>query len=114
MLEIAEESGLIRIWAGGTLESSDYDRFVPQFERIAARERGTAPMFIELAPGFSGWDLSGFWRDLKFDVRHKDSFGRIAVIGDSKWEEWGTKASNPFFRAEMKFFAPSERDAAER
>ena len=38
MLEIEEENGLIRVKAGGTLESSDYDRFVPLFERIAALE----------------------------------------------------------------------------
>jgi hypothetical protein len=114
MLELAEESGLVRIRAGGALDSSDYDRFVPQFERLSAREPGTVPMVIELAPDFSGWDLGGLWRDLRFDVKHKDSFGRIAIVGDKKWEEWGTKLFDPFFRAEMKFFAPSERDAAER
>ena len=113
MLKIDEESGLVRIFAGGALSSSDYDRFVPQFERIAAREPGTVPMVIELAPDFSGWDLGGIWRDLKFDMKHKDSFGRIAIVGGSKWEEWGTKLSDPLFRAEMRFFTPSERDIAE-
>ncbi|MEN3972886.1 STAS/SEC14 domain-containing protein [Sphingomicrobium sp. XHP0235] len=113
MLALNEENGLLRIRAGGRLETEDYDRFVPQFERIAEREPGTVPMVIELAPDFSGWDLGGIWRDLKFDVRHKDSFGRIAILGDSKWEEWGTKIFDPLFRAEMKFFDPSERRAAE-
>lgn len=113
MLEMTEEIGLVRIRAGGTLEASDYDRFVPQFERIAWRDTGTVPMVIELAPDFSGWDVGGLWRDLKFDVKHKDSFGRIAIVGDSKWEEWGTKAFDPLFTADMKFFQPAERDAAE-
>ena len=104
-----------RLWirAGGRLEDEDYNRFVPQFERIAEREAGTVPMVIELAPDFSGWDLGGLWRDLKFDVRHKDCFGRIAIIGDSKWEEWGTEMSSSLFRAEMKFFQPSQRSHAE-
>ena len=113
MLNVVEDDGLVRIKAGGTLDSTDYDEFVPQFERVAAREPGTVPMVIELLPDFSGWDLGGIWRDLKFDAKHKDSFGRIAIVGDDKWEEWGTKLSNPLFRAEMKFFAPSERSAAE-
>ena len=113
MLEITEDNGLVRIQAGGTLDSSDYDRFVPQFERIAAREQGTVPMLIELSPDFSGWDLDGIWRDLKFDAKHKDIFGRIAIVGDDKWEEWGTKLFDPLFRAEMRFFTPSERDVAE-
>lgn len=113
MLKIDEENGLVRIFAGGALDSSDYDRFVPRFERIADREHGTVPMIIELAPDFSGWDLGGIWRDLQFDVKHKDSFGRIAIVGESKWEEWGTKLFDPLFRAEMRLFTPSERDAAE-
>ena len=113
MLALKEENGLLWIRAGGRLEDEDYNRFVPQFERIVEREAGTVPMVIELAPDFSGWDLGGLWRDLKFDVRHKDCFGRIAIIGDSKWEEWGTEMSSSLFRAEMKFFQPSQRSHAE-
>lgn len=114
MLEIADEYGLVRIRAGGKLDRSDYDRFVPLFERIAAREQETVPMVIELAPDFSGWDIGGVWRDLNFDLRHKNSFGRIAVVGDSRWEEWGTRLSDPLFRAEMKFFGRADLDSAER
>ena len=113
MLRIEERAGLITITAGGTLESLDYDRFVPIFERIAAQKAGTVPMLIVLMSDFSGWDLGGLWRDLKFDVKHKDSFGRIAIVGDRKWEEWGTKLFDPLFRAEMKFFATAKRGAAQ-
>lgn len=113
MLRIEERAGLITITAGGTLESADYDRFVPIFERIAAQKAGTVPMLIVLMSDFSGWDLGGLWRDLKFDVKHKNSFGRIAIVGDRKWEEWGTKLFDPLFRAEMKFFATAERGAAQ-
>ena len=57
MLALKEENGLLWIRAGGRLEDEDYNRFVPQFERIAEREAGTVPMVIELTPDFSGWDL---------------------------------------------------------
>ena len=113
MLAIKEEKGLLWIRASGKLEDEDYNRFVPQFEEIAEREPGTVAMVIELAPDFSGWDLGGLWRDLKFDVRHKDSFGRIAIVGDNQCEEWGTEVFDLLFRAEMEFFHPTERQAAE-
>lgn len=114
MLEIAEESGLIRVRAGGTLEGSDYNDFVPLFERIAAREQGAVPMAIELAPDFSGWDVGGIWRDLRFDVKHKEQFGRIAVIGTRDWHEWATKLSDVLFpSAEMRFFDPDAGGRAE-
>lgn len=113
MLDAAEENGLVRIKASGTLKSSDVDRFVPLFERVAARQPHSVPMLIELAPNFSGWDLGGLWRDLKFDVKHGDKFGRIAIVGDKAWQEWGTKLSNLLFpSAEMRFFDPTDIDAA--
>ena len=43
----------------------------------------------------------------------EDSFGRIAIVGDAKWEEWGTRLSDPLFRAEMKFFESSQHQVAE-
>lgn len=113
MLALKEKNGLLWIRAGGRQGDEAYDRFVPQFEHIAEREAGTVPMVIELAPDFSGWNFGGLWRDLKFDIRHEDCFGRIAIIGDSEWEEWGTKLSSSLFRAEMKFFRPSQRSHAE-
>ena len=114
MLQTMEVDGLVQVVARDTLEASDYDSFAPFFERIAAQKGGPVPMLIELAPDFSGWDGGGLWRDLKFDVTHKDKFGRIAVVGDKRWEEWGTKLSDPLFpSAEMRFFAPEERNEAE-
>lgn len=114
MLEIEGENGLVRIKAGGTLESSDYDRFVPLFERIAAREQGAVPMVIELASDFSGWDVGGIWRDVRFDLKHKDQFGRIAIIGTREWHEWATKLSDALFPpAEMLFFEPDAEERAE-
>ena len=114
MLQTAELDGLVRIVAGGTLVASDYDSFEPFFERVATRQAGPVPMLIELAPDFSGWDLGGMWCDLKFDVGHKDRFGRIAIVGDKKWEEWGTKLSAPFFPStEMRFFTLERRHEAE-
>ena len=72
-------------------------------------------MLIELAPDFSGWDLGGLWQDLKFDLAHKDRFGWIAIVGDKKWEEWGTKLSDLLFHsAQMCFFWPDQRTQGER
>ena len=113
MLDLTDDNGLVRIRATGKQGGEDYDRFMPQFDRVAAREPGTVPMVSELASDFAGWDFGGLWRDLEFDVRHKDSFGRIAIVGDTRWEEWGSSLFDPLFRAEMKFFEPSERKVSE-
>lgn len=113
MLAAQEHQGLLQIRAGGRLSGTDYGPLSPLFERIASRDTGAVPMLIELLPDFAGWDLAGLWRDLKFDIRHNDLFGRIAIVGNRKWEEWGTKLFDPLFRAEMRFFPADRRDEGE-
>lgn len=101
------DTDMIVIKASGTLSKADYDRFVPEFERIAGVRRPVR-ILIEL-DDFHGWDLPGLWEELKFDTTHQNDMGRVAVVGDRAWQEWGTRLSKPFFKAEMRYF---ERDQA--
>lgn len=115
MLRIEDEDGgVIRIRADSLLTTEDYAEFVPDFERLVGGRHRPIPMLIELGPSFGGWTLGGLWRDLKFDVEHRQQFGRIAIVGDEKWQEWGSEASNLFFDAEVRFFERSHRQDAEQ
>ena len=102
MLTMTETTGIVAIKASGRLSKSDYDRFVPEFERIA---RASSPLriLIEL-DDFRGWELPALWEELKFDTTHQSDMGRVAVVGEKAWQEWGTRLSKPFFKAEMRYF----------
>lgn len=110
MLSISPEQDWVVVTASGTLDRADYERFVPEFERIAAA-RGRVAMLID-ASGFEGWDPSAAWEDLKFDATHEDRFGPMAIVAEDRWKEWGTTLARPFLRAEMRLFQPSEIKAA--
>lgn len=101
--------GILHIRADGQLTTENYAEFVPQFERLA---EPSSRILIKLGPDFTGWTGPAVWRDLKFDGKHGDQFGRIAVIGDRKWEKWG-EASDPIIPDEMSFFELDRRDQAE-
>lgn len=102
MLEIEKRpDGVLHVTADGVLRTEDYADFVPRFEQLA---RLANPILIELGPDFTGWTLGGLWRDLKFDVQHQRQFGRMAVLGDKKWQKWGTAAVNMVFPGETRFF----------
>lgn len=89
--------------ASGILSKADYDAAVPELENaLAMRERPLR--LLILLEDFRGWEVGAFWEDLKFDVKHGDDFGRIAVVGESKLEEWGTRLSKPFVGSEMRYF----------
>lgn len=112
MLRIEERPDHVAIDVSDTLTKSDYDDLVPRLERLAS-ERGPLRMLIRLSD-FSGWEPPALWADLKFDLTHQDDMARIAILGESRLERWGTELSKLFLRADVEFFAAEEVEPARR
>jgi hypothetical protein len=109
--DTSRDIGMIRMKASGTITRDDVQRFIPEFERVA-RSKGPVRMMIELED-FQGWNFGGLWEDLKFDMQHQSDMGRIAIVGDKRWQDLGTRLSKPFFKAEMRYFDRNELEQAE-
>lgn len=105
-----EATGIVVLKASGRLTKADYDRLVPAFERLA-KEKGPLRLLVEL-DDFHGWDLPALWEELKFDLTHQKDLGRAAIVGDQAWQDWGTRLSKPFFRAEIRYFDRHDTAAA--
>ena len=101
-LEDITDNGVLTINARGEITKADYERVLPEIDALI-RKHGKLKFYINLEE-IEGIEAGAVWEDLKFDWKHGGDYGKIAIIGDSKWEEWGTKISNPFFGAEAKFF----------
>lgn len=112
MIEVTPREAFVEITARGKLTQEDYDVLVPELERLADR-RGPLGFYIELRD-FEGWEPAALWEDLKFDARHQDEMDRVAVVGEKQWQEWGTRLSDPFFKAEVAYFAPEKAEEARR
>jgi hypothetical protein len=97
----------IRVRAEGVLTAADYRAFEPRFADDLARRSLPVPLLLDLT-NFRGWTFAGFVRDLRFDLRHRNTFSRIAVVGSRKWHRWITYAALPIFTAELKFFWPQD------
>jgi hypothetical protein len=105
--------GYLRLRATGRLTAADYDRMEPALEAELARRGGRAPLLLDLRR-WRGWTIGGFLRDLRFNLRHRNSFPRIAVVGGRRWHRWVTITGTPLFSGEMRYFgAEREREAAE-
>lgn len=99
---------MIVIRASGTLTTDDYKYAVPEIEH--AMELSQGPLMVKLRlEDFHGWEIGALWKELDFDLKHRGDFGRIAVIGETRLEDWGTTLSAPFTKAKMRFF-PTERE----
>jgi hypothetical protein len=101
----------IRIHATGRLSSSDYDAMEPALEAELARralrqaqdERRGTPLLLDLT-GWRGWTAGGLGREIRFDLKHRKSFPRIAILGNRAWHKWLTCAAKPLFSGEMRYF----------
>lgn len=108
------DTGFLYIRADGELTQQDYDHLASSLAKLLESRGKPFPMMIELGPDFSGWTMKALWADLKFDAEHRTRFGRIAVVGEGKWEQWGTQISDFLLDAEMRFFTRAKRANAEQ
>ncbi len=49
-----------------------------------------------------------------FDMKHRNDYERVAVVGDQRWHDWATRLFQPIAGGEVRYFDASERYAAER
>jgi hypothetical protein len=94
----------------GALDKKDYDFLIPIVEEKLSRF-GKINLYWEMVAS-EGWNLEGLWEDLKFDLTHLNSFRKVAIVGDKKWEEWIATISKPFTSAEVKYFYEPQREEA--
>ncbi|HJL15860.1 MAG TPA: STAS/SEC14 domain-containing protein [Sandaracinaceae bacterium LLY-WYZ-13_1] len=103
MLSIRERTGdEVVVDATGKLDRSDYERLVPQLEHVIDTKGGLRLMVC--LRDFHGWTPKGLLEDLRFDLKHRDDFERVAIVGEREIEKIGTQLSKPFFSGEMRFF----------
>jgi len=105
-----DETGLTRIDVSGRLEHSDYERVMPELEALV--EHGKARVLLELHD-FRGFSPAALLDELKFDIKHRKDFERVAVVSDSAFQELGIRMVRPFFAGRVKIFDTTERSAAE-
>jgi len=104
MFSIDTASGkYLGVSAAGRLTARDYRGFEPAFEEELARRGGRVALLLDVT-GWRGWTAGGLVRDLRFDLRHRNSFSRIAVVGDRTWHNWLATVAKPVFRGPMRYF----------
>jgi len=95
----------------GKLTHADYQRFVPEFERLVT-EHGKIRVLFELAD-FRGWQTGALWDDIKFDLKHFADIERLAIVGDKKWQRGMATFCRPFTTARIRFFDRTLMDASQ-
>ena len=102
----------IVIRASGTLTTDDYEQALPEIEHAMTLSQAPLRVMLRLED-FHGWEIGALWQELKFDLKHRGDVARIAVIGETRLEEWAARLSTPFAPAEMRFFSTAQEAEAD-
>ncbi len=101
-LHEANDGKTLEVRVSGSSFLEDYQQFVPEFERLL-KQRGKLNLLLEMAE-FHGWEAVAVWDDLKFDLKHFSDIGRLAMVGDKKWEKAMSIVCRLFTTARIRYF----------
>lgn len=111
-VDLKEEDGgkLLYITMSGKLSAADYAKFTPEVERLI-KQYGKIRILCHLHD-FHGWELGALWEDIKFDVKHFGDIERLAMVGETKWQQGMASFCKPFTTAKIKYFDHTQLDEA--
>jgi hypothetical protein len=99
-----EGKAFVEMRAIGKLTHEDYQTITPMIEdAIAASDDNCVDVLADLRE-FEGWEARAAWDDFKLGIKHRKSWGRIALVGSKKWEQLAAKVAGWFIGGETKFF----------
>ena len=110
---VEEHAGKILIvHVSGKLAKSDYERLVPEFDRLVQQHKKLRVLFDMV--DFHGWDAGGAWQDLKLGFAHFAHIERLAMVGEKKWQQHMATFCKPFTRAAVRYFNHADLEKAHK
>lgn len=110
MIGVMDESSgnVVGFRATGRLSRSDYQVLHRHVEDLLKRFASLNVLFL-MAEAFEGWSLGAAWANTIFDLKHRRDFGKIAMVGCPRWEEWCVKlAAGRLMAGELRTFRRDE------
>jgi hypothetical protein len=109
-IERTEDDFFLSLKAIGKLTHDDYETITPMIE--SALEGVDHPRIKAIFDGteLEGWELRAAWDDFKIGLKHGSEFEKIAIYGNTRWQEIGAKVGSWFMSGEVKYF--DNRDEA--
>jgi hypothetical protein len=101
-----QDGKVLEVQVQGKLTKDDYEAFVPEIERLI-RQHGKMRVLFYMHD-FEGWSAGALWEDTKFDARHFRDIERLALVGETKWQEGMSVFCKPFTTAKVRYFDHSQ------
>lgn len=110
-VEINAVGKYLHVTVTGKLTAEFYKEFAPMIE-AQMKSQGKVRILFEMHD-FHGWTAGALWEDIKFDFKHARDIERLAIVGESKWEQGMAAFCKPFTSAKIHYFDVSRLSDAE-
>ncbi|BBY12104.1 STAS/SEC14 domain-containing protein [Mycobacterium marseillense] len=114
MIDVMRESDgdVLGLRATNKLTMSDYrDVLVPAVQALLDRF-GTLKVLFLIDEPFDGWTLRAAWVNTLFDIRHRNDFVKVAMVGAPRWERSCVNVAALLMSGELRTFDRERLDAA--
>jgi hypothetical protein len=109
-IEIVASGNVLEVVASGKLTKEFYEQFVPAVDKQIHDFGKLRVLFV--MHDFHGWTVSAMWEDTKFDLKHWKDIERLAIVGETRWEQGMAVFCKPFTTARIKYFDHSQLETA--
>ncbi|HFQ60892.1 MAG TPA: STAS/SEC14 domain-containing protein [Epsilonproteobacteria bacterium] len=96
----------------GKLKDEDYKLFVPMIDKALKEAKGLEVDLLVDMTKFKGWEFLAAWDDMKFGIKHRNAFDKMAIVGNKKWEEVSVNMMSHLMKGKTKFFKEREKALA--
>jgi hypothetical protein len=111
-VSLREEAGskIVSVTLSGKLTAADYQHFGGEIDRLT-QQHGKLRILCVMQD-FHGWTAGALWEDIKFDFKHFSHLEKLALVGETKWEQGMAVFCKPFTTAKIRYFDHSKIDEA--
>jgi hypothetical protein len=112
MLEILPETqdNVLAVRISKELTTADFDQYRNLLRELMQRY-GEAHLYYEMVDVAWVQPVAAIENGL-FDVIHGLDYGRVAMVGDKKWQEWAAKLISPVKKRGVRYFDLVEKEQA--
>ncbi len=96
----------------GKLKDEDYTLFVPMIDKALKEAKGLEVDLLVDMTKFKGWEFLAAWDDMKFGIKHRNAFDKMAIVGNKKWEAVSVNMMSHLMKGKTKFFKEREKALA--
>jgi len=108
-----DTNGVWVMQINGALRKEELDAVQAHWLKALAPD-DEGKVLIMVAEDFSGWVGGEEWSDMSFFTTHGNRVGKIAIVGDPKWQDKMLMfAGAGFRRAPVKYFARNQLAVAQ-